>query len=318
MGKIVQEVTSFVRDVVSDIGRGLSKAVDAVAEIAKGVIDISMTATGLKWIDEKLTGGLIYHTITGVIDNVSGMIGGLVTFDWVKFRDSAMGLINTAVAAAAIVVGAVTGNGYLIAAGVIMLDAQYNNGKLLYHTIMTVGLLEKVIFGTDYIEQYAQVIQALITMAATFYAGYSSGPYLLDWTGIAQALNEWKSVVALVQGGMSLYQIYSAITGILASQAYWEAQLKAAEEYYSKLISDAQKAKEEWFTVMTNPDLIQRIMPGGDLFLTGAGDDLWSMTSVAEPRYALGLIDRSDTEMDKLINNRFYSAMPGEDIYKPN
>jgi hypothetical protein len=313
----VSDIFDGAVDVVKDAAHDV---IDFTADSAKFIVDATMTVTGSKWIDEQLTGGLMYNTFMGTIDNIANLNHGLTDGNWTQIRDSAMGIVTTAVAVAAIVAGAISGNYWLVAAGIIVLDAQHNEGELLRRSIAVVGDIEKAIIGTNYIEEYAVEIQILITLAAAAYAGAEGGAYLFDQLGVAQAVAQWKTQIAMIQNvvsaGYGSYQIYSAAQAIKDSQAYWEEKLREAEEYYRNQIAKAQAAKEQWFEMMTNPDLINRIQAGGDMFLLGAGHDLFSITSVAEPKYALGLIDTSDTEMDKLINNRYYLQSAGSDGFK--
>lgn len=320
LSDVVDSVTGAFDDVVDFVSAAANDLIEIAKDTAKFITDVTMTVTGTKWLDEQLTGGLLYNSITGTIDNVGGMLSGAVNGDWVQFRDGAMGTITTAVAVAAIIGGAIAQQWWLVAAGVTVLDAQHNEGELLRRSIAIAADIETAITNTHYIEEYAMEIQMLITVVASIYAGAEGGTYLFNELGVSAALAQWSSDIAMIQNvvgaGYGAYQIYSAIAAIKASQAYWAEQLKAAEEYYRDLIAKAQAARDQWFNMMIDPDLINRIQAGGDLFVMGAGHDLFSITSVAEPRFALGLIDRSDGEMDKTINNRFYLQSAGNDGFK--
>lgn len=84
------------------------------------------------------------HVVEGAIKNTTGVIGGIIEGDWNKVVASASGTVQTAIAVAAIAFGGLVG----IAAGVTMLDSQYNNGKILGNVISEAGRLETDIFGT--------------------------------------------------------------------------------------------------------------------------------------------------------------------------
>jgi len=232
------------------------------------------------------------------------------------------GLVTTAVAVAAIAVGTVTGQWWAVAAGVVVLDAQHNQGELLERTISVAANIETAVTGTHYIEAYAAEIQMLITAGASLYAGYVGTPVIVDLSGIGALTAKWAAELEMMRQaigtGYGLYQIYSAVELIRASQEYWLEQLRAYELALREWMAKAQAAKDQWFDMMTNPNMINRIMPGGDLYMMGAGHDLWSVTSVAEPRYMLGMIDTNDTEMDRMMNNRFYAQAPGTDGFKTN
>lgn len=319
IGNAVSDAFEDTVDFVSDAANDL---VDFASDSAKFVVDATMTVTGWKYIDEQLTGGLAYNSYMGTIDNVSSMASGAINGDWTQFRDGTLGVVVTVVAVAAIVAGALTGNYWAVAAGIIMLDAQHNEGELLRRSIDIAASVETAVFNSRIIENYAVEIQMLITVTASLYGGYIGGPFLFDQIGLTAAMAQWSSEIAIIQniGGTlyGSYQIYSAIQSIKDSQAYWKEQLRAAYEHYRKLLAQAQAAKNLWFDMMTNPDMINRIQAGGDLFNLGAGHDLFSVTSVAEPRFALGLIDKSDPEMDKLMNNRYFGQSAGSDGFRVN
>lgn len=317
IGDVIDSVTDTFDDIVDVVSSAAHDLVDLAESAAKFITDATLTITGIKYVDEKLTGGLIYNTYMGTIDNLTGMAHGALSGDWVQFRDGAMGTITTVIAVVAIAVGAVTGNWWLVAAGVVVLDAQHNQGELLSRTIAIAGDIETIVFNSNMIETYAAEIQGLITVGASLYAGYMATPYIINWAELGAAIQSWQSVINMAGMGYGAYTIYSAVQSIIASQEYWKAALSEAEEHYRKLLSQAQAAKDQWFDMMTNPDMINRIQAGGDLFNMGAGHDLFSVTNVAEPRYALGLIDKSDPEMDRLMNNRYFAQYAGNYAFKP-
>lgn len=311
--------------VAAAIGAAVSDGFDAVKDIANNVVDIAAdtaklgfdvvwTATGNKWLDEKITGGLISNTYNGITDNLANMLHGSINGDWVQFRDATLATTTSAVAIVAIVFGGPWG----IVAGTIILDAQYNNGEALGRTISVAGDIETATINTHYIDTYATEIQILITVAATLYAGSVAAPVINDFFGITALIAKWTFELDMLSAAYGGYQTYMAIQAIRDSQEYWKQKLREAEAYYRKLIAQANAAKNLWFDMMTNPDMINRIQAGGDLFNLGAGHDLFSITSVAEPRFALGLIDTSDSEMDKLMNNRYFAQSAGSDGFRVN
>lgn len=268
------------------------------------------------------------HIVGGIAQNSNNLVEGAATGNWVEFRNAAAGLTSSAIGVIAVVVGALIGwflspvVGYpIMAAGFVLLDAQYNNGDTNRKNIALHAQVEKATTHTNYIETYAVEIQLLTTVVASVLASYGVG-YGLSYFGISAAVQPyiegWRSTINIIQAGYGGYEIYMAIQAILDSQAYWEAKLREAEAYYRNLLAQAQAAKDIWFGMMTDFDLINRIQAGGDLFMMGAGHDLFSITSVAEPRFALGMIDKSDSEMDKLINNRYFVESAGSDGFRIN
>lgn len=306
MGGFLGDVVDSVTDAFEDVVDVVSKAVKEVVEIVEDV------------------GRFVGNVVEGTVENAIGMVKGAVTGDWVEFRDSALGTITTALAVVAIVVGAflsvmgVPIGPLILAAGIIVLDAQHNEGRLLARAIHYAAEIETAVIGTNHIETYAAEVQMLITTASMIGVSYYAGGYLSDISGLTSAMQGWTTQIAVLQASYGSYQTYMAIQSIKDSQAYWEAKLREAEEYYRNLIAKAQAARNMWFDMFTDPQMVNRIQAGGDLYSMGAGHPLWSMTNVAEPRYALGIIDTSDNEMDKLINNRLYAQSAGSDGFKIN
>jgi hypothetical protein len=301
IGNVFDSVTDVFEDIVDVVSKAAEEIVDVVEAVAQFAINVHV----------------------GVVENAVAMVSGAIQGDWTQFRDAGLSTVTTAVAIAAIVVGGfltlfgIPIGPLILAAGIITLDAQHNDGKLLSRVINYAAELEKVTLKSNYIEEYASEIQMLITTAAIVGASIYGGGYLSDISGVSSAMASWSTQIAVLNASYGTYQIYMAIQSIKNSQAYWEEKLREAEEYYRKVIAQAQAAKDQWFDMMTNPDMINRIQAGGDLFNMGAGHDLFSVTNVAEPRYALGLIDKSDPEMDRLMNNRYFAQYAGNYAFKP-
>lgn len=315
------DVVDVVSDAASDVGGFVKDAAsDLIDESTKAIKDItqySLDVGGISYVDDKLLHGFIQNVSMGVADNANMFAQGVAAGDWTQIRDGGMGLVTTAVAVIAIVLGVLTLNPWAVAAGFIVLDAQYNNGRLLGDVINIAAKVETAVFNTHYIEEYAVEIQMLITVAATIYAGYIAGPFISNFTGMTEITQAWAFEINMLQAGYGGYQVYMAVQLIIDSQEYWKAKLAEYEAAIKKWMAEAQAARNQWFDMMTNTDLINRIQAGGDLYSMGAGHDLFSITSVAEPRFALGLIDKSDTEMDRMINNRYYAQLAGNDGFKP-
>lgn len=327
MGGWVSNVVDTVRDAVSDVGGFVKDAtsdiVNTSSNAIKDITQFSLDTSGISYVDDKLLGGFIQNVSMGVVDNANMFAQGVIAGDWTQVRDGGLGLVTTVVAVIAIVVGAfltifgIPIGPWMMAAGFIVLDAQYNEGKVLGKVINIAADVETAVFNTHYIEEYAVEIQMLITVAATMYAGYVAGPFIANFTGISAVAQQWSFELNMIQAGYGGYQTYMAVQLILDSQAYWKAKLAEYEAEIKQWMSQAQAARNQWFDMMTNPDLINRIQAGGDLFNMGAGHDMFSITSVAEPRFALGLIDKSDPEMDRMINNRYFAQLAGNDGFKP-
>lgn len=315
MGNSVDAVSDAVSDIGGFIKDGINEGIDIVADTTKDAYNIVYKYTGQEWVESHVLGSNFSRNVfNGVVDNIANLSHGITNGDWTQIRDSGLGLVTTAIAVIAII----SMNPWLMAAGFIILDAQYNQGQVLGDTISVAADIEEATINTHYIETYAAEIQILITVASTIAAGQYSMPIIGKELGIAATIANWTVQLDYIAAGYGGYQTYMAIQAIRDSQEYWKEKLREAEAYYRKLIAQANAAKNLWFDMMTNPDMINRIQAGGDLFLLGAGHDLFSITSVAEPRFALGLIDTSDSEMDKLMNNRYFAQSAGSDGFRVN
>lgn len=320
VGGFVKDATNDTIDFIEDTTKYMSDNVFAVLNPVGDFIvkNYNLPSGNLLTLESNIVGG--------VANNSYNQFDGVRNGDWVQFRDSTASLTSAAIGVIAIIVGALIGwflspvVGYpIMAAGFVLLDAQYNNGDTNRKNIALHAEVEKATTKTNYIEKYAVEIQIATTIVASVFASYGVG-YGLSYVGISAAvqpyIEEWRSTINIIEAGYGGYETYMAIQAIVNSQSYWEAKLREAEEYFNKLMAQAQSARNQWFDMMTNTDMINRIQAGGDLFNMGAGHDMFSITSVAEPRFALGLIDKSDSEMDRMINNRYYAQSAGSDAFR--
>jgi hypothetical protein len=266
------------------------------------------------------TGEFVGNVVQGTVNSVVNVAEGAISGDWNKFRDGVIGVVSTAVAVTAIVVGVASGNYLAVAAGTTMLDAQYNKGKILGNVIHTVGDAEHDVFGTNNINNAAYEIQAVITVAASFYGtSVAMGP-LMELTGLgamAAAVPEaLKTAIAYAYTG---YQLYDAYYQIQATKEYWEAQLAEYQRQMQLWLAKAEAAKDQWFDLMMDYDMRQRVMPGGDLYNGGAGSYYYSPTQPHEPcKYLLSMTGEADAEMDNAITGRGSHNLAGGQNYLNN
>lgn len=284
-----------IGDAIGDVFEGAGKV---LGQVGNAVADV---------------GEFVGNVVGGTIQNAIGIAEGIVTGDWNKVRDSVIGTVTTVVAVGAIVVGGVLG----VAAGVTMLDAQHNKGKILGNVIATAGDAEHYLFGTNNINNAAMEIQVAISFAASVYASYVVMPMLLDATGISGAMAAIPAEITnAAQVAYYSYDIYNTVNGVIQMREYYEAQLAEYERKMREWLAKAEAAKEQWFGVMTDYDMRNRIMPGGDLYNGGAGSYYYNPTAPHEGgRWLLSMEAGNDGELDEMIMGRKQNYLAGGQGY---
>jgi len=96
------------------------------------------------------------------------------------------------------------------------------------------------------------------------------------------------------------------------------------ENYIADLqayISSVASARQQWFEIYSDTSTIGRVLAGGDIYNSGAGSSLYSVTDAYEPyRYMTGIVSTNlNEEMDVAVNSdRYYYGMAGSDAYLDN
>lgn len=283
---------------ISDVANAVSGVFKSVGQAVSDVVDFGI------------------HVVEGSIKNTTGVIGGIIEGDWNKVVTSAIGLVQTGIAVAAIASG-----GWGIAAGATMLDSQYNNGKILGNVIREAGRLETDIFGTKNIQNAAMEIQAGLTVLASIYGSYVGVEYLGTFSAVAELQaaipTEIQNIINIAGYAKSAYAVYDAYNSVVELKAEWEALIAEYERQLQLYLQQAVAAKEQWFDMMTDYDIKNRIMPGGDLFNGGAGSYFYTPTSPHEgAKYMLGMMSDADSSMDDAITLRSQNKQAGGQSYQ--
>lgn len=266
-------------------------------------------------------GNLVVNTVEGTINNSIKIIDSTLKGDFDGALKGTLGLLQTAVAVTAIGIGAffmfvpgLQGVGaMLISSGVVMLDAQHNEGRLTASAINIAAGTETAVLGTKYIEQYATEIQIIATLAATLYASYIAVPVMMDVSGMSSVVadipNYIKQAYYAMNGAYDIYTTYSKIQNI---KEYYTALLDEYARKLQELSARANASKEQWFNLFTDPDMIGRIMPGGDLYNGGAGSPYFTVTDAHEPSYLmLASETKRISDIDGIYNGQNDSLMAG-------
>lgn len=282
----------------------MGKVVSAIGDIIDSAVD------------------LVVNTVEGVINSVADFAVGVVTGDFKKAFGAVFKLVTVVAVAFAIV-----SSGFAllpILAGIVVLDATYNGSMFLRSVLTFLGSVEHALLGTDFINEYKEIIIGALVLVSTFYIASESYKYLqqLDFIktikdSYATLFQAWETLGKVMSG----YNIYDGFKSILDSKEYWDNML---QEYIANLqnhIDTIAQARGQWFAVYSDTETIGRILAGGDIYNAGAGSELYSVSDAFEPyRYQTGIVSFNvNDEMDKTVNHgRYYYGMAGSDDYLQN
>jgi hypothetical protein len=250
------------------------------------------------------------------------VFNGIRTGDFQKAWGGIKTTITVLVVAIAVVYSGF--NPLVIMAAIVVLDAQFNGSAFLLHLLDIVGSIEHALFGTNYIDEYKEIIAGALVMISTFYVGYMAFQYISDM-GWVKSLEEsytnlysaWGTLGKVMTG----YDVYGSLKSILESKEYWQNLL---EQYVSDLqayINSIASARQQWFEIYSDTATIGRVLAGGDIYNAGAGSSLYSVSDAYEPyRYMTGIVSTNlNEEMDVAVNSdRYYYGMSGSDVYLEN
>lgn len=250
------------------------------------------------------------------------VFNGIRTGDFQKAWGGIKTTITVIVVAIAVVYSGF--NPLVIMAAIVVLDAQFNGSAFLLHLLDIVGGIEHALFGTNYIDEYKEIIAGALVMISTFYVGYMAFQYIsnMDWViSLRESYTNLYSAYKLIQDVMAGYDIYEGLKTIIESREYWHNLL---EQYMSDLeayINSIASARQQWFEIYSDTAMIGRVLAGGDIYNAGAGSTLYSVTDAYEPyRYMTGIVSTHlNEEMDVAVNSdRYYYGMAGSSAYLEN
>jgi|GEM_PF-6029762 len=264
------------------MGKEVSKIVDKYVDPIMGYAKRKIKPLGKLYdIADTFTG----NVIKGIGKNVLGMVEGIVSGNWTKFRDSALGIVTTAMYIATAIIGGPIG----IAAAVVGLDAQYNQGQLTFHAVKGLGVLEKKLFGSDNIQRHVEEITLAIIVASAAYSAYT-----------VQGLN----LLGGFENLLGAYNLYKAYRDYEAAKDLYDNLMKQYKEWLEKINQALEKANKIWDYVYGNLEVWYEAMPGGYLFNSGVGTEEYSISSIHEQcAYSLALHTNKDDDLDMMFTD---------------
>lgn len=238
------------------------------------------------------------NVFNGFGENLAKAIEGIVEGKWSKFRDGTIGAFTTVLYVIGGAIGVMTGNYWLVAAAVVALDRQYNQGELTMSAVKALGKVEEAIFGTTYLQDYAEEVATLIIIVGSIYAGGKGFGYLTDIAGISAYLSKYQTFIAL-------YGIYDAYDQYMYWKDWYKAQLDEYMAWAKQQMQYYAQSRHSWFELYSNienQEVLYESMAGGILFNAGAGSDEYSVSTIHEQSaYILTLDTKRDIDLDRTI-----------------
>ena len=307
--KIIDAVKDTVEDVVEDIWdeavRVTKKIVKETTRITYDTVHfVAIQMTGMNYWCENCA-DFIDNVTKGSLYNLSNMVIGALDGDWVAFRDGFVGSVTTAIYVAALVVGCMTGNAWLISASIIALDAQHNQGALTHSALEELGRAEEMITGTTYITDNIDYIQIALVVASCIYAGGVGAGALSNLAGLSSTMAFLNSTA--VQSALGGYQIYEAYETYEKAKEDAKEKLAQYEKYIKDLEAYTKAMKDRWFNIyadISNNEVLYEASAGGSLFNSGAGSNEYSPSTIHEQAaFILAYDIKKDRELDMIIDN---------------
>lgn len=296
-------VNNFIEDPIGTTVDTIDNTVEAVHDTVENTIEatndfIDNTAEAVHDTVDAV-GEFTYNVAEGVVQDYADMYHGIVEGDWVKFRDAFISQVQTTAYMVAFAIGVMTSNTWLVAAAVVALDGQYNQGQLTYEAVSATGKFEKDVFGTENINENIDVIVASIIIAGSIYAFSTGFGILADATGLSAILGN--PYVSTAMGVNSIYEAYNAY------QEAKELYDRLMAEYLAWLAELNSKTKAfniTWDMVYGNSELLYEASAGGYLFNAGAGSEQYSVSTIHEQcSYLLALDNKKDEEFEMYYTN---------------
>ena len=300
---IIDVVVDAVEDTWDEAVRVTKRIVKEAARITYDTVHfVAIEMTGMKYWCEDCA-NFIDNVTKGSLDNLSNMVIGALDGDWVAFRDGFVGSVTTAIYVAALVVGCMTGNAWLISASVIALDAQHNQGALTHSALAELGRAETMITGTTHITDNIDYIQIALIVASSVYAGGVGAGALSNLAGLSSTMAFLNSTA--VQSALGGYQIYDAYETYEKAKDDAKEKLSQYKQYISDLEAYAKAMRERWFNIygdIANNEVLYQASAGGSLFNAGAGSDEYSPSTIHEQAgFILAYDIKKDRELDMMI-----------------
>ncbi len=288
-----KELAKDFKEDMREVGYGLADITRQTARLAGELL-----AEPLDLIGADKFADFTRNVFNGFGENLAKAIEGIAEGKWSKFRDGIIGAFTTVLYVIGGAIGVMTGNYWLVMAAVIALDGQYNNGELTMSAIKILGKAEEAIFGTTYLQDYAEEVAMLIIIVASIYAGGKGFGYLSDIAGISAYLSKYQTFIAL-------YGIYDAYDQYMYWKDWYKAQLDEYMAWAKQQMQYYAQSRHSWFELYSNienQEVLYESMAGGILFNAGAGSDEYSVSTIHEQSaYILTLDTKRDIDLDRTI-----------------
>ena len=274
----------------------------AVKAISKGYSSVVKFAT--KKVEKAVD--FAVNVVTGALENVVGVVKGAITGDWEMFRDSSIGLVQTAFYVTAAVVGFATGQYYITAAALVALDGQYNEGQLTAHAVTNIGKFERERFGSKNILDNVDTITTAIIIVGSLYAAGQGIAMLSKITGLTSYLANYADYVNYFKVATGAYSVYDAYTQWQHAIELYDQLMSDYQAFLNQANREVQQFNQMWDAVYGDLNVWYEAMPGGYLFNAGVGSDEYSISSINEQSaYCLALNTKRDVDFDRYFTNPF-------------
>jgi hypothetical protein len=282
------------------IVKTIKKAIDTVVDVVEEVVDFVVET--VETVVE-----FAVNVVKGVIKNVIGMVEGIITGDWTKFRDSFFGTISTIAYGFAIA----SGNPWLIVAGIVALDGQYNEGKLTAHIVRTVGKIERELLGSENILENIDLVTGAIVVIGSLGAGlYGTGELLGKFSAL-------KSFVEMqqIQIAFGVYSVADAYMQFQEAQGLYDSLMADYQKWLQYAGQKATQFNQIWDAVYGDMNVLYEASAGGYLFNAGAGSNEYSVSTIHEQStYLLGIDNQRDIDFDRYFNDPMEIDYPALNI----
>lgn len=277
MGGEVKRFTRKVTRAVRRVGRSVRKAVKYVFNVAKGIVK-----------------------------NLGKAVEGILEGDWEQFKEGVLGTLETGLYVLGGVFGVITQNYWLVAAAMVALDGQHNQGQLTYSIVKEIGRAETNIFGTDNIKENAELIAMSITMVSSLATSIAGISLLAKLPTVASIMSQYSSYINTAKIALGTYSIYEAYNKYQEAKDLYDELMAEYQEFMAEISQKVISFNKMWDSVYGNLNLWYSAMPGGNLFNAAAGSTEYSISSINEQcAYCLAL----DTKRDYEIEQYYYNPM---------
>ncbi len=312
MGKaveVVEDVVGGVVDVVEDVVSGV---VDGVTRVVDIVLDVAEKATSVTidvvagWCPD--CAKFLSNVNDGFYTDLKGANKASRDGHWKEFVHHMVGATMTVVYIVAFAIGVITGNAWLMAAAIVALDGQRNNGELTAKVVDIAGKIETMMTGTEIIRRNAEYITAALIIVASIYAGQVGFGFLAEISGVASLVKsaEWiTKVKAMMEIGLGINSVYEAYREFQYWQDYYSNMMAQYEKWLENIEKVRQSLNDAFVEMMGDVEMFMGSFPAGIKYTeSGAGGRYFSPSAVYDPNATmLSYYNEKDRYMDAIATN---------------